>query len=86
MDDEFTVESAFNALPVFSLDESVTVIRNDNVSVDASFTFTFESRRGKLKYNDKIEPPNYKTNTWFVRPAKTQISLIRIFAVCIKKA
>ena len=43
--DETVVEPAMNSLPIFGDDESVTVVRN-SASVDASFTFTFQSKRG----------------------------------------
>lgn len=40
------VEHAFNVLPVFGPDETVTVVKNDNGSAYVSFTLTFQSRRG----------------------------------------
>ena len=46
--DETVVEPAMNSLPVFGDDESITVVRNPSSSAGASFTFTFESRRGEL--------------------------------------
>ena len=46
--DEMVIESAMNSLPVFGNGESVTVVRNSIATADASFTFFFESRRGKF--------------------------------------
>ena len=46
-DDETIVGPAMDSLPVWSSDESVTVVRNPSSSADASFTFTFESNRGR---------------------------------------
>ena len=45
-DDETIVGPAFNALPIFDQSETVTVVRNPTAGPDASFTFTFNSKRG----------------------------------------
>ena len=52
--DETVVEPAMNSLPIFGDDESVTVVRN-SASVDASFTFTFQSKRGLYHFSFRLK-------------------------------